>query len=128
LVRVAVPKRFLVSGGERQVQGEEVGLRHHVVELGVLDAGGRAGPGRDQRIVGQHLHAQADRALGHLAADVAEAQHAQGLAGDLDAGELLLLPLALLHAGGGLGDLAGQGEHEGDGQLARGDGVARRGC
>ncbi len=75
--------------------------------------GGRRGAGGQQRIVGQHLHLQPHAALGHLAADVAEADHAQRLAGDLHAHELLLLPLALLHAGGGLGDLARQGEHVG---------------
>ena len=73
-----------------------------------------------------HVHVQPDGAVGDDRADVAAADQAERLAGELDAHETVFLPLAGLGGGGGLGDLAGQGEHHGDGVLGRGDGVAVR--
>ena len=59
-------------------------------------------------------------------ADIAAADDAERLAGDLDAHEAVLLPLAGLRRGVGLGQLAGHGEHHGDGVLGGGDRIAER--
>ena len=81
---------------------------------------------RQERIVGDHLHLQADGAVGDDRADVAAADHAQRLGVELDAHELRLLPLAGLGGAVGLRDLAGQRHHQRDGVLGGGDGVAER--
>ena len=64
------------------------------------------------------------RAVGDDRADIAAADDAERLAGELDAHEAVLLPLAGLGRGVGLRDLAGQREHQGDGVLGGGDRVA----
>ena len=110
------------------MQGEEVALRQQLVagrdgldaELGGLLGG-------DERVEPDHLHVEADGAAGDLAADAAEADDAERLAGDLGAEELVAVPLAGLHGGVGGGDVAGQGEQQGDGVLGGRDGVAARG-
>src|SRR5262249_35111327 len=102
----------------------EVRLRDELVERDELDAR-RQLLGRE-RIEADDVHAQAHAARRRVAADVAEADDAQRLAGDLDAHELLLLPLTALHAGVGAWDLAGEREHEADGQLGRRGRVALR--
>ena len=75
-------------------------------------------------IEGDDLHLEADRALGDDRADIAAADDAERLAGDLDAHEAVLLPLAGLGRGVGGGELAGDGEHQGDGMLGGGDRIA----
>src|SRR5262249_27249905 len=59
-------------------------------------------------------------------ADIAAADHAERLAEDLDAHELVLLPLAGAGRDVGLGDLPGQRQHQRDGVLGGGDRVAER--
>ena len=59
-------------------------------------------------------------------ADIAAADHAQRLAGDFDAHEAVLLPLAGLCRGVGLRNLARQRQHQGDGMLGRRDRIAER--
>ena len=54
------------------------------------------------------------------------ADQAQGLEAELGAHEAVLLPLAGLGRGVGVGHLAGDREHQGDRMLGRGDGVAER--
>src|SRR5207253_3424337 len=61
---------------------------------------------------------------GDLAADAAQADHAERLAGQLGADELVAVPAAGLHAGVGRGDVPGQGQEQRDGVLGGGDGVA----
>ncbi len=62
--------------------------------------------GRQEGIIGDHLHAQATAAVGNDRADVAAADDAQRLVEELDAHEAVLLPLAGM--GGGIG-LRGSG-------------------
>jgi hypothetical protein len=56
----------------------------------------RQAPGRvdgDVRVVADHVHAQLDRRVGHQAADLAQADHAQRVPGQLEPGEGLLAVL-----------------------------------
>ena len=110
--------------GERRVHGDEVGARQHLVERRLLDAELLGALVGQEGIVGDHAHLEADGALGDDRADVAATDQAQRLEAELGAHEAVLLPLAGLGRGVGVGDLAGHGEHQGDGVLGGGDGVA----
>ena len=66
-------------------------------------------------------------AFGDDAADVAQADHADGLIAELDADELVALPLAIFERGHRLRDMPGERHHQRDGVLAGGDVVATRG-
>ena len=82
--------------------------------------------GSEKGIETDNLHVQARGTAGHLAANAAETDDAQGLAGQLDADKLAALPLARLQARGGERNVAGQGHHHGDGMLGGGNGIAAR--
>ena len=62
----------------------------------------------------------------HFLPDPAEAGKAERLVAKLLAEKLLLLPLALLHRRVGGGNVAGQREHQPDGQLGHADAVRAR--
>ena len=83
-----------------------------------------AAVGREERIEADDLHVEAGGPAGDLAADAAQADDAERLAGELRADELAALPLAGWTAGVGGGDVAGQGHEQGDGLLGGADGVA----
>ena len=84
--------------------------------------------GREERIVGDDLHLQPVRAVGDDRADVAAADQAERLAGELDAHEAVLLPLARLRGLVGLGNFAGEREQHRDRMLGGGDRIAERAC
>src|SRR3546814_1858623 len=65
-------------------------------------------------VEGDDLHAQAQRAFGDDAADIATADQAERLLRQLDAHEAVLFPLAGLRRGVGFGNLARQREHHRD--------------
>ena len=84
-----------VAGGLEQghVQGHEVRMLEHLVHAaGTPHLRGQApgGVDRDLGVEAQHLHAQADGGFGHQAADLAQADDAQGLALQFVACKLLL--------------------------------------
>ncbi len=107
-----------------QVDGDEVGLAVDVgARLGLLGPELAEAFGGDERVVGEHAHAEALRAGGDELADAAEAEHAERLLVDLDAAELRALPLVRGEAGVGLRDVARQREHQRDGVLGGGDDV-----
>ena len=112
--------------GERGVQRDEIGALEQFLELDLLDAEVQRALRRQERIVGDHLHLQADGAIGDDRADVAAADHAERLAENLDAHELVLFPLAGAGRGVGLGNLPRQRQHQRDGVLGGGDRVAER--
>ena len=72
------------------------------------------------------MHVQADPARGDDRADIAAADDAQHLAGDLDAHEAVLFPFAGLGRGIGARDLPGEREHQRDRMFGGGDGIAER--
>ena len=93
--------------GERRVEGDEIGAGEQVVELDLLDSEVQRPLGGQERIVGDHLHPQAERPVGDDRADIAGADQAERLAGQLDPHEAVLLPFAGL--GRGIGGRAGRG-------------------
>jgi hypothetical protein len=108
------------------VQGDEIGLLQQVVQLHHRDAYPVRPVLRDERVVGDDVHLEAARHLGHLGAYLTEAHHAEGLAAKLDALEGAV-PLAALQFAVSPGNLAHEGHHERDAVLSGGDGVAERG-
>ena len=72
------------------------------------------------------LHAERRQPLRDEHADPAEADDADGLLVQLDAGVLRPLPLAVLQRGVGRADVPGGGEHQRDGELGGGDDVGGR--
>ena len=114
--------------GEGHVNGDEVRQRKKIIDL--LDdldlkrlglACGNVG------IVGEDAHAEGDGTAGYLRADAAHAEDGDGLAVELHALEFFAVPLAGLHAGVCLRDIARNGEHQGEGVLGGGDCVAAGG-
>src|ERR1700732_2652960 len=69
---------------ERRVQGNEIGAGEKSVEAGFLDSEVEGAFGREERIVGDDPHVQANRARGDDRSDSAAAYDAEPLAGDLD--------------------------------------------
>ena len=110
--------------GQRRVQRDEVGAPQQGVELDLLHAQLHRPLRRQERVVGDHLHLEADGAVGDDGADIAAADHAQRLGVELHAQELRLFPLAALRGAVGLRDLPGQRHHQRDGVLCGGDRIA----
>ena len=108
------------------MQRDEIGAADQIVELDLLDAEVLGALGREKWIVGDHLHAQPVRAVDHDRADIAAADHAQRLAGDLHAHETVLLPFAGLGGDVGLRDLPGERQHQGDRVFGGRDRIAER--
>ena len=119
-------KDVLGLGRHRHMQGDEIGPRQKIVEFDLLDAKIQRPLGRQIRIVSDDAHLQALGAVGDDRADVACADQAQHLAGDLHAHEAVLFPLAGLGRGIRRGQLARQRQHQRDRVLRRGDRVAER--
>ena len=112
--------------GQRRVQRDEVGALQQFVELDLLDPQVLGAFRRQERIERDHLHFQAERAIGGDRADIAAAYHTQRLAGDLDAHEAVLLPLAGLGRGVGLRNFTRQRQHQRNRVLGGRDRIAER--
>ncbi len=108
------------------MDGDEVGFAENIFQAARLDAHARDVFRRDERIETDHFHLQSGGALGDDAADVAQADDADGFVAQFHADEFIALPLAALERGGRLRDVARQRHHQGDGVFARGDVVAPR--
>ena len=76
---------------------------------------------RDERVVGDDAHPEPERAARDLLADAAEAEHAERLAGELDAAPARALPAALLERGVRLRDVARERDEQADRVLGRRD-------
>ncbi len=110
--------------GTRDVQGDHVRPRQQFVQRLQWHAPLAGGGGRQERVERGHVHADAGRLACHGAADAAEADHAQPLAFELEAGQAGLGPLPRLHAGVGARDVPGQREQQRDRMFGGGQGVA----
>ena len=105
------------------VEGHEVGHLDQPLERQEVDAQVLGPLRRHERVVRHQLHAEAEGALRHQLADAAQADDAEGLAGQLDALPLRPLPAAGDQRGVGLGHVAGLGEQHGHGVLGGGEDV-----
>ena len=105
------------------VDADEVRLREQLVQGHQLHAElGGAGRG-DVGIVGEDLGVEALQAGGDEGADPAQADDADLLLEEFDAGVLGALPLAVLERGAGLRDVAGEAQDVADGEFRGGDDV-----
>ena len=128
-----------VAGGivQRDVQGDEIGLRGHFVDAQhLLDLRGEL-PGvadGDVRVVTDYPHPQRAGGVGDPDADGAQTDHTQGAVGQFGADELLLAGFDLLGQFGvaalqlagivpGGADVARRQQHAGDDQFLDGIGV-----
>jgi len=112
--------------GQRRVQRDEIGAGEQFVQLDLFNAQFlRTGFGQE-RIESHHMHFQADGAGRDNRTDIAAADDAERLSGDLDSHEAVLFPLA--GAGGCVGfrQLPRDSEHQRDGVFCRGDRIAER--
>ena len=112
----------------RQVDREEVRRRVDLLGArGLLHAERAVAVGADVRVVREHLHPEALRALGDELADPAEPQDAERLVHELDAGVLRAVPAPGDERRMGLRDVPGQREQQRHRVLGRGDDVRLRG-
>ena len=108
------------------MHAEEVRLGEQRVEVDQADAHLGGAAGLHVGVVGDHVHAERREALGDEHADAAEADDADGLLVELDAGVLRALPLAVAQRGVGRADVARGGEQQADGELGGADDVGGR--
>ena len=101
-------------------------LREQLVEPDELGAELAGLGGRHVGVVGDDLHAEALEPLRDEHADAAEADDADGLVEQLDAGVLAALPRAALEGLVGRRDVAGGREEQADGELGGGGDVGGR--
>ena len=109
-----------------QVDGHEVGLGEQRVEVDEPDAHLRGAAGLDVGVVGDDRHPERAEPLRDQDADPAEADDADGLLVELDAGVLRPLPLAVAQRRVRRRDVPGGGEHQRDRELGGRDDVGRR--
>ncbi len=74
----SLPMRPERLGVLRQVDGDEVGVGHQLVEGHQLDPHVPGPVGRHERVVGHQAHAEGQGPLGHQGADPAQTDHARG--------------------------------------------------
>ena len=119
---VEQPLRLVV---EREVERDDVGLRVDLLERrSRLDPELAEPVGRDEGVVRHHAHPESERAVRDLASDPSQAEHAQRLPRELDAGEALPVPDPRRERGVRLRHVAREREQERDRVL--GGGVDRR--
>ncbi len=110
--------------GQRHMQGDEIGLCQQLIELHLGHAHRLGALFGQEGIVGQYLHVQAKGAVADDAADIAGADHAEGLVVKLDPHEARLFPLAGMGGDRGFGQLPRHGKHHRNRMFGGGDGVA----
>src|ERR1700730_10275526 len=111
---------------QRRVQRDEIRAGEKSFEADFLDSEIEGAFGREEWIVGDDPHVQANRARGDDRPDSAAAYDAEHLAGDLDTHKAVLFPFAGLGRQIGLGNLAGKREHQCDRMFGGGDRIAKR--
>ena len=121
--RLGVEEAFGL-GGLGQVDGDEVGLRVDVLGgVGLVDSQLAVALGADEGIEREHAHPEPARALGDELADAPEAEHAERLLVQLDAGVFRAVPFAFVQRLVRLGDVAGEREQQRQRVLGGGDDV-----
>ena len=112
---------------ERDVQGDEVAAGEQFFEFDLFPPHLPDHLLAEVGIEDQNVHLQRQGALDDHATDLAGADDAKGLAGDLDPEKAIFFPAAAFGRGTGFGDLPGQGEEHGDGVFCAGGGAAEGG-
>src|SRR5262245_20372557 len=113
----------------RAMDGDEIGTRHGLIEVGDGLAASRGdGRCRQVRVVDQHLHVHGLAALGAARADATKANDQHGLAVEVERhrGEPLA-PLVVLHHGIEFGAALGQRQHHEHGLLGNRRGIGASG-
>ena len=109
--RFSAERMLRVCAVKRRVQGDEIGARQEIVEFELFDAELLGALGAQERIEGDDPHLQSERARGDDRADVPATNDSERLAGQFDAHEAVLFPLARLGRDVGARDLPGEREH-----------------
>ena len=125
-VQLLVADQAESLGGLGQVDRHEVGLGEQRVEVDEPDPHLGGAAGLDVGVVGDDRHAEGAQALGHEDADPAQADDADGLLVELDAGVLRALPLTVAQGRVRRRDVARGGEHQRHRELGGRDDVGRR--
>jgi hypothetical protein len=112
---------------ERCVHGQIVDPRPQGVDgLDRLDAQFAGPVARQERIVPEHIHLERQRPFGDRQPDSAQADDAQSFSRHLSAHVLVSVPLALAEALECRGNIARQGQHQGDRVFGGAERVAAR--
>ncbi len=109
-----------------QVDADEVGLGHQLLEADHPHAHLGGAAGLDVGVVGDHVHAERGQPLRDEYADAPEADDAERLLVELDAGVPAALPLPPRQGRMGRTDVARGGQHQCDGELGGTDDVGGR--
>ncbi len=122
---VRAEQRLALADG-RRVERDHVGIGEQLVEGHERHAHLARLLGRKERVVAEQARLEGPRPRRHARAHLAEAHDPDGLARELGADELRLVPLAGRHGGRGLGDAPQEREQHGERVLHRRDDVAGR--
>jgi len=122
-----IAEQVLGFGRERSVDRDEVGALEELVELHQLDSELGSAVAAHHWVHSDDLHLETLCAVRHDPADVAEADDAKRLIGDLPALELCLLPIASTHRRHRLRDVPRQRSKKGQRVLSGRDRVPCRG-
>src|SRR6266404_114065 len=113
--------------GQRRVQGNEVGRCQQLVEsFNELHLQTSRAGGGEIRIVGDHAHAECDRAAAKLASNSAHADNAERLVVKLDAFEFFPAPLLASQTCIGLRNFSRDVQHQRERVFGSRNGVAAR--
>ena len=112
--------------GQWCMQRDEIGLGEECIKISLFNAHFNRALRREERIISNHLHAQAKRAACDDCANIARADQAERLARDLNSHETVLFPFAGLGRKISLRQLARKRKHQRYGMFRRGDRIAER--
>ena len=105
------------------MEGEKVGGRQHLVEVGQLHLGVPGHPLAHEWVIGHDRHVESLGSSGDRPPDPAQADHSQHLAPQLGAGKIRALPFAVGHVVVSRHHVAGRGQQQGHGVFGGGGGV-----
>ena len=108
------------------MERDVVGAGDDFVEGNKADAVFACDGGGNKRIAADDFETEAAGTARNFKSDAAESENAESFAAKFGALQALLLPLAGVHGAVGGRELAGEREHEADGELGDGNGVGAR--
>ena len=108
------------------MEGDVVGAGNDFVESNEANAVFARNGSGDEWIAANDFKTEAAGTPRDFKPDASQAKNAEGFAAKFSALQALLFPLACVHRVVGGGELAGQREHEADGEFGDGDGIRAR--